>query len=124
MNFDNQQYEEFNNIDNNMNYNQSNSENSNNNQTLPYLAISLILALSFCSNCFRVNCFKNNRNVKKIKLSSLNNELIEDCSICLNSFSNDDNITCLPCNHYYHTTCINEWFKRSNTCPKCRIDLI
>ena len=25
----------------------------------------------------------------------------------------------LPCMHTYHTDCIDDWFKRSFTCPSC-----
>lgn len=125
MNFDDNKYNEYNNIDsNNMEYNYSNHEDTNSGTTLPYLSIMLILVISFCGTCFRVCSSNNPKKIKKIKLNDLNKELIEDCSICLNTFNNNDNIICLPCNHYYHTNCINEWFKRSKTCPKCRIDLV
>jgi len=43
------------------------------------------------------------------------------CSICLEDYSNYDDIKTLEgCNHMYHTECINQWFKHHITCPLCR----
>ena len=41
------------------------------------------------------------------------------CSICLEKLYKPDCST-LECNHKFHTGCINEWRKVSNTCPFCR----
>ena len=45
---------------------------------------------------------------------------VKQCAICYET----DNIvrTTLPCNHSFHIHCINEWFKKSPTCPLCRLD--
>lgn len=44
-----------------------------------------------------------------------------DCSICMESITSS--FTCTPCNHYYHTRCLNQWKVRSNRCPCCRASL-
>ncbi len=44
-----------------------------------------------------------------------------ECSICYEPLVNDTFI--LPCNHIFHTTCMNRWIQESNTCPYCRLDL-
>uniref|UniRef100_A0A914L453 E3 ubiquitin-protein ligase ZNRF1 n=1 Tax=Meloidogyne incognita TaxID=6306 RepID=A0A914L453_MELIC len=41
-----------------------------------------------------------------------------ECSICLEDMSEGDNIARLPCLCIYHKICIDEWFKRKNTCPE------
>jgi hypothetical protein len=44
------------------------------------------------------------------------------CSVCLESktiFSTKKMIT-LNCGHYFHVTCISEWFKYHKTCPMCQ----
>lgn len=41
-----------------------------------------------------------------------------ECSICLDDMSEGDNIARLPCLCIYHKNCIDEWFKRKNTCPE------
>jgi len=40
------------------------------------------------------------------------------CPIC----HEEDNVVrhTLRCNHTFHLHCINEWFRRQNTCPLCR----
>ena len=25
----------------------------------------------------------------------------------------------MPCAHFFHKTCIKDWFKKKNTCPIC-----
>ena len=30
----------------------------------------------------------------------------------------------LPCNHIFHTTCLQSWFQRQQTCPTCRMDIL
>jgi len=48
--------------------------------------------------------------------------MIEDtCSICLNSYEEDDNTYILEaCNHKFHTKCIVNWFRHASSCPCCR----
>lgn len=48
----------------------------------------------------------------------------EQCSICCNNFSEDDeNILKLNCKHTFHENCIKNWFERSGTCPICRYNV-
>lgn len=48
-------------------------------------------------------------------------ENINKCSICLESIEND--IEFLPCCHRFHTSCIQEWLKRKQICPLCKISI-
>lgn len=41
------------------------------------------------------------------------------CSICLESFTEDDPATVTSCKHEYHLQCILEWSQRSKECPMC-----
>ena len=56
-----------------------------------------------------------------VRLSTLN-DAAETCSICLNNYILGEGIKFLPCNHFFHTDCIDSWFHISNgqTCPLCR----
>jgi len=48
--------------------------------------------------------------------------LVNECAICLAQFDKNDHIKVLKdCGHYYHKSCIMDWFKTSKTkiCPKC-----
>ena len=43
------------------------------------------------------------------------------CSICLEDFEVGTKIIYLPCFHYYHAKCIENWVKESDKCPLCNI---
>lgn len=42
------------------------------------------------------------------------------CSICLEDFVLKEKVINLTCDHFYHETCIFQWFKKQNTCPICK----
>lgn len=44
----------------------------------------------------------------------------KECTICLESFILKDKMRVLPCNHYFHTSCIDNWLLTSLNCPICR----
>lgn len=47
----------------------------------------------------------------------------QQCSVCLEAYDVGDVVTTLPCNHYYHNTCIIRWLQQCGTCPVCRQSL-
>lgn len=51
---------------------------------------------------------------------NLCNNSITECSICLNKINTPAQDWCLPCNHYFHKSCIILWFKNKRNCPLCR----
>jgi len=63
--------------------------------------------------------------------SSLNETLLlaregpDTCAICCGGYSEQDNITILPCHqrHYFHRQCIDEWLSRVDACPLCKKEL-
>ncbi|KAH8896178.1 hypothetical protein GQ53DRAFT_639801, partial [Thozetella sp. PMI_491] len=41
-------------------------------------------------------------------------------AICLETLVDNELIRCLPCDHVYHSTCIQDWHTRChNSCPLC-----
>lgn len=50
---------------------------------------------------------------------------MRECPICMMEFNVGDPIRFLPCMHYYHMKCADEWLMRSFTCPSCmqRVDI-
>ena len=46
----------------------------------------------------------------------------DECIICTEKFAEDTEVCELGCDerHIFHVKCINEWMKRSTTCPVCR----
>mmetsp|Transcript_55946 Transcript_55946/g.121079 ORF Transcript_55946/g.121079 Transcript_55946/m.121079 type:complete len:216 (-) Transcript_55946:86-733(-) len=49
-----------------------------------------------------------------------NGEGDAECRVCLSDYQPDEEIVRLPCMHYAHTRCIEEWLVRSPKCPVCR----
>ncbi|KAI9371291.1 hypothetical protein BJX61DRAFT_38213 [Aspergillus egyptiacus] len=43
-----------------------------------------------------------------------------ECSICMDSVKIGDEVTVLPCTHWFHPQCIELWLNQHNTCPHCR----
>jgi len=57
-----------------------------------------------------------------------------ECSICLNVLQNDPpdcppllnsdfRVMKTPCNHKYHSSCLQVWMKIKMECPQCRTKL-
>lgn len=42
-----------------------------------------------------------------------------ECIICFVEFVVNDNVRYLPCMHFFHQSCIDDWLMRSLTCPEC-----
>lgn len=65
-------------------------------------------------------------NLKPHALSSTGHSLVvrqfgpqvESCSICKDDISESSSL--LPCSHYFHEDCLDEWFSSHSTCPICR----
>ena len=58
-----------------------------------------------------------------IDTSKLDDEK-KSCMICLEDYKNGEKATTLPCIHFYHTNCINNWLKKQNSCPICKFKLV
>jgi len=59
--------------------------------------------------------------ITKPRVSYNEDELTHDageCSICLEEMEKGDKIARLPCLCVYHIECIEQWFKKSQTCPE------
>ena len=54
-----------------------------------------------------INCSENNQEEK-------------ECSICQESFQNEEKLIKLPCKHIYHQGCIKQWLVKKDSCPTCR----
>lgn len=82
----------------------------------------------FVSNFFKeyINSLKRKerlwRNLKKNHpFKFTKNMKIEECTICLNNFSNNQFLRKLDCEHTFHKKCIDKWLMKGNQCcPMCR----
>eukprot|EP01064_Diplonema_japonicum_P020256 TRINITY_DN2940_c3_g1_i1.p1 TRINITY_DN2940_c3_g1~~TRINITY_DN2940_c3_g1_i1.p1 ORF type:complete len:310 (+),score=8.23 TRINITY_DN2940_c3_g1_i1:323-1252(+) len=55
--------------------------------------------------------------------STLSSECGSPCGICLESFPVGTRVTHLPCDHFFHTPCIEQWLRLRKNCPACRHEL-
>lgn len=46
------------------------------------------------------------------------------CMVCLENFSEGDELRTLPCFHRFHRECIDTWLGQSFTCPVCKHSLV
>lgn len=47
----------------------------------------------------------------------------EGCAICFVPYEEGEEVMILPCVHWFHKTCIQEWLAKHDLCPMCRRDV-
>ncbi|KAH7084240.1 hypothetical protein FB567DRAFT_77991 [Paraphoma chrysanthemicola] len=57
---------------------------------------------------------------KKVDEEMLGAEHRAECSICMDEVNIGEEVTVLPCKHWFHHTCVSAWLKEHDTCPHCR----
>ena len=45
------------------------------------------------------------------------------CTICLEDFTEEEEVVLCPCKHCYHENCIKEWLRLKNSCPLCKLNI-
>jgi len=50
----------------------------------------------------------------------LDSKVMQDCSICLETFTDGDELIRLPCGHKFHSVCLDPWIRCCGDCPYCR----
>ncbi|KAG0009886.1 hypothetical protein BGZ80_001969 [Entomortierella chlamydospora] len=70
---------------------------------------------------------ENNNNMEPEHLSpeerELANRISTTCPICLCEYEDLEELRRLPCDHYFHKECVDEWLKLKRTCPLCKCDV-
>ena len=111
-----------------------------NNSTLTNLEIQLMIPALLLASCFMpiIYCFKACEIINYFRLKINNNSLTEiliennlsdNCSICLEDYKKNDKCVKLNCNHIFHKKCLSDWFKNQISksenlnCPLCRNNL-
>ena len=57
---------------------------------------------------------------RKVEKNMLGSDGKAECSICMDNVEIGDEVTILPCSHWFHGTCVSAWLKEHDTCPHCR----
>lgn len=47
-----------------------------------------------------------------------------ECPICIDDIVTNDEISKLPCGHYFHSDCIYTWVLEKNVCPLCKMEAV
>jgi hypothetical protein len=118
-------HEMFDNIFNILN---GNSINRNRNRNRIIRSEDVILNESFQNDCSvykNVISDKGKEELKTVHFSKENNSIINDtCPILHTQFEEGEEITQLPCNHFFDTTAIMNWLENEKAeCPVCRYKL-
>ncbi|XP_059652986.1 probable E3 ubiquitin-protein ligase RHY1A [Cornus florida] len=71
-------------------------------------------------DCLQLENFSNTDNNDEIGISRAS----EDCSICLESFLEGEELICLPCKHRFHSCCLDPWVRACGDCPNCRTGIV
>jgi hypothetical protein len=45
------------------------------------------------------------------------------CAICLGDYESNEALRSLPCVHYFHKSCVDQWLSKSRLCPLCTQDI-
>ena len=114
------------NYDQQINYNETGTIGT---EIVTFFQIFLgLLSFSGCIQIFYINCrycvneYSKQIKIKKRKIKE-DELLANECSICLENYEVGESISILSCDHFFHTKCLNEWFKKKEVCPLCREEL-
>ena len=68
-----------------------------------------------------VVCTLDEEEKNKLTKVILENNLDKCCSVCMDELVKENEVIILPCNHTFHTNCIEEWLSKYNyICPVCK----
>ena len=57
---------------------------------------------------------------QKVEESMMGQDGKAECSVCMDAVQIGDEVTTLPCKHWFHEDCVGAWLKEHDTCPHCR----
>ncbi|KAI4649637.1 hypothetical protein J4E93_003957 [Alternaria ventricosa] len=64
-------------------------------------------------------------DIDKLPRTHITEEMLGDehkaeCSICMDEVNIGEQVTLLPCKHWFHHPCVSAWLLEHDTCPHCR----
>lgn len=109
----------YNRNNNNINNNNRNNNNRNNNN---FFNVHQAPRHNNRNNFQRNNIISNFPQIKIEDLNKLE-EGNRHCVICLDDFKIGEKVAALPCIHFFHNSCIQNWIKKQKNCPICKFEL-
>jgi len=65
--------------------------------------------------------------ISQLKALKYKEGLIEkdsaNCAICLADYEDDEELRYLPCNHHFHSECVDQWLLINKSCPFCKREI-
>ena len=52
------------------------------------------------------------------------NDCAVKCLVCQCPYEEGESLRRLPCNHFFHEDCIDQWLLTKDTCPYCRVSIV
>lgn len=103
-------------------------------QPLIEMAVDTLSRFSNAANAFGVGIVPKKEGLSQEEIDKLKvlvwskstakkNETYEACPICYTDYCSGDHLKCLPCDHIFHTPCIEEWLKKKAKCPMCNKEI-
>jgi hypothetical protein len=98
------------------------NEIHNNDENISETILNLLSEITDIINTEELDLqISNTINLKPSEFKEVDKKYTsETCSICLENFKEDDSVYKLKCDHVYHKTCLDTWFKIKNNCPMCK----
>lgn len=62
--------------------------------------------------------------INKEKYKDVKRQDEKHCTICMDDYNDDSNVSILKCSHIFHSKCISEWGMYKAECPVCRDNII
>lgn len=90
-----------------------------------YLTMGLFVLFMILGSIFQLQytiTITKRVELKGIPLNKITewNQTDRMCCICYDDFAYDDIVADIKCRHYDHLHCMNEWVKKSKSCPRCK----
>ena len=116
----------------NLQYDGSGDYNDDINTEVESVLIIILIAIGCSSSLYEIgrymikSCQATRRMGRLVirRLTSVDDNLLNECSICLDKYVINDKLIELSCTHNFHESCILPWIKDHNTCPHCRRNII
>jgi hypothetical protein len=96
------------------------------------LPIIIVISICLCTPCILVifqyigadsSTGAQQADISRLPTRNLTECPEDPCSICQEEYEVGDEVRDLPCEHYFHSACIDRWLYIQKKCPLCRHDI-